>query len=74
MSILDVLGIKVDNIEPGELLASALLLIRVIDDDGKEYVAHYSSDGMSIIEKVGMLRVAERVTIAQFDDFPEDDD
>lgn len=74
VSILDALGIKVDNIETDELIASALLLVRVITEDGKEYVAHYSSDGMSTIEKIGMLRVAERVTIAQFDDFPEDDD
>ena len=65
MNTLEALGINIDNIEPGELIASALLLVRVIDEDGEGYIGHYSSDGLSFVEKVGMLRVAERMTMGQ---------
>ena len=61
--ILDALGITGPNLEPGDLIASAVLLVRVIEEDGTEYVGHYSSDGLSFVEKVGMLRVAERMTM-----------
>ena len=70
---MDSLGIKVD-IGPNDLVASALLLVRVIEEDGTQYVGHYSSDGLSFVEKVGMLRVAERMTLGQMYDVPDGDD
>ena len=74
MNTLEALGINVNNIEPGDLIASALLLVRVIEEDGTEYVGHYSSDGLSFVEKVGMLRVAERMTLGQINDILDGDD
>lgn len=74
MNTLEALGINVDNLEPGDLIASALLLVRVIEEDGSEYVGHYSSDGLSFVEKVGMLRVAERMTLGQINDILDGDD
>ena len=68
MNTLESLGIHVNNLEPGDLVASALLLVRVIEEDGSEYVGHYSSDGLGFVEKIGMLRVAERMTIGQIND------
>ena len=73
MNTLEALGINVDNLEPGDLIASALLLVRVIEEDGSEYVGHYSSDGLSFVEKVGMLRVAERMTLGQINDVLDDE-
>jgi TRAP-type mannitol/chloroaromatic compound transport system substrate-binding protein len=73
VNTLEALGINIDNIEPGELIASALLLVRVIDEDGGEYVGHYSSDGLGFIEKIGMLRVAERMTLGQINDILDDE-
>jgi hypothetical protein len=74
VNTLEALGINVNNIEPGDLIASALLLVRVIEEDGTEYVGHYSSDGLSFVEKVGMLRVAERMTLGQINDILDGDD
>lgn len=74
MSILETLGINIDNIGQGELIASALLLVRVIDEDGDDYIGHYSSAGLSFVEKVGMLRVAERMTMNQINDLLDGDD
>ena len=72
--ILESLGIDIDNIGPSDLIASAVLLVRVIEEDGTEFVGHYSSDGLSFVEKVGMLRVAERMTLGQINDLPNGDD
>jgi len=73
-SILETLGIDVDNIGASDLIASAVLLIRVIEEDGTEFVGHYSSHGLSFVEKVGMLRVAERMTLGQIGDIPNEGD
>ena len=73
MNTLEALGINVNNLEPGDLIASALLLVRVIEEDGSEYVGHYSSDGLGFVEKIGMLRVAERMTLGQVNDILDDE-
>ena len=73
MNTLEALGINVDNLDPGDLVASALLLVRVITEDGSEYVGHYSSDGLGFVEKIGMLRVAERMTLGQINDVLDDE-
>ena len=73
-SILESLGIDIDNIGPTDLIASAVLLVRVIEEDGTEFVGNYSSNGLSFVEKVGMLRVAERMTLGQIGDVPNGDD
>jgi hypothetical protein len=74
VNIIDSLGLDITNIDDSDLIASAMLLVRVIQEDGREYVGHYSSDGLSLVEKVGMLRLAERITLAQFADVPDGDD
>lgn len=72
--VLQALGINIDNLDKTDLIASAVLLVRVIEEDGSEFVGHYSSDGLSFVEKVGMLRVAERMTLGQINDLLDGDD
>ena len=72
--VLQALGISIDNLGKADLIASAVLLVRVIEEDGTEFVGHYSSDGLSFVEKVGMLRVAERMTLGQINDLLDGDD
>lgn len=69
-SLLDALGV-VHEPEEGELIAGAYVLLRVITAGGSEYVRYAQSEGMSWVEKVGLLRIAEHACL---DDVTQADD
>lgn len=56
--LLDSLGVEHEPLD-GELVAGAVVLLKVITDDGCVTLRTAYSDGMSWLERVGMLRSAE---------------
>lgn len=58
--VLDSLGIEA-SLSEGELVAGAIVLLKVIDTDGDTRLSCSHSDGLGWIERCGMLRVAEQV-------------
>ncbi|NUS29804.1 MAG: hypothetical protein HOV92_37075 [Streptomyces sp.] len=56
--VLDGIGIKA-TIADGELVAGALVLLKVIDTEGDTRLSLACSDGLGWIERAGMLRIAE---------------
>ena len=61
-NLLDSLGVQ-HRPEPGELVASAVVLLKVIGPDNEVSLRTSASDGLSWIERVGMLRAAEQVEL-----------
>lgn len=61
-NLLDSLGIE-HHPDAGDLVASAIVLLKVIDTDGDVTIRTLSSDGLSWVERIGMLRVAEQVEL-----------
>ncbi|MFJ1650092.1 hypothetical protein ACIOC2_01490 [Streptomyces sp. NPDC088337] len=57
-SAIDALGITA-CLDDGELVAGAIVLMKVIERDGSTRLTVASSDGLGWIERAGMLRVAE---------------
>ncbi|MEU1293048.1 hypothetical protein ABZ439_11540 [Streptomyces sp. NPDC005840] len=58
--VLDALGIEATLDEgAGELVAGAIVLLKVIDVDGDARLSMAYSDGLSWIERAGMIHVAE---------------
>jgi hypothetical protein len=68
--LLNSLGLEHEPLE-GELIASAVVLLKVIGPDGDVTLRTIASDRLSWIERVGLLRVAEKV---ELDGFAEIDD
>ncbi|MET8404456.1 hypothetical protein [Streptomyces sp900116325] len=56
--VIDGLGIEA-RVDEGELVAGAVVLLKVIDGDGECRLSLAHSDGLGWIERAGMLRVAE---------------
>lgn len=69
-NLIDSLGIE-HTPEEGELVSSALVLLKVHDADGNVSLRSLRSPGVSWIEVVGMLRIAER---SELDDCGEPND
>jgi hypothetical protein len=61
-NLLDALGIM-HTPDDGELVASAVVLLKVLDNDGDVSLRIVCSDGLSWIERLGMLRAAEHVEL-----------
>jgi hypothetical protein len=57
--LIENLGVS-PEVKDGELLAGAVVLLKVVDEDGEVMLRSSWSDGMSWMERVGMLRAAER--------------
>lgn len=57
--LIDSLGVT-QRVRERELVASAVVLLKVVDEDGEVSLRAAWSDGMSWIERIGMLRAAER--------------
>lgn len=57
--LIDSLGVT-HRVGEHELIASAVVLLKVVDEDGDVSLRAAWSDGMSWIERIGMLRAAER--------------
>lgn len=62
-SIIDALGVT-HTPDDGELIASAIVLMRVIAADGEESIRFAYSDGLGWVERIGILRVAEKIELA----------
>ncbi|MFI0897739.1 hypothetical protein [Streptomyces sp. NPDC020983] len=58
--LLDSLGVTA-TIDEGELVASAVVLLRVIQQDGAERLSLVHSDGQGWTERLGMLHAATAV-------------
>lgn len=58
--VLDSLGVEA-TVSEGELVAGAIVLLKVIDTDGDTRLSVSHSDGLGWIERCGMLRVAEQI-------------
>lgn len=58
--VIDGLGIEA-TVDDGELVAGALVLLKVIDSEGDTRLSLAHSDGLGWIERAGMLRVAETI-------------
>jgi len=56
--VIDSLGIEA-TVREGELVAAAIVLLKVIEDNGDTRLSLTYSDGLGWIERAGMLRVAE---------------
>lgn len=72
--VIDGLGIEA-SVQDGELVAGAIVLLKVIDSDGGTRLSIATSDGLGWIERCGMLRVAEQVESdpASHQHVPDDD-
>jgi hypothetical protein len=58
--VLDALGIEATFDEAkGELAAGAIVLLKVIDEDGDVRLSMAYSDGLSWVERAGMIHIAE---------------
>jgi len=68
-NLLDGLGVEYHP-EDGELVESALVLLKVIGPDGDVSLRTLSSDGLSWIERIGMLRSAEAVELPSVFEVP----
>lgn len=58
--LIDALGIEA-TVGPGELVSGAIVLLKVVQEDGSTRLNLTYSDGLGWIERVGMLRVAEQI-------------
>jgi hypothetical protein len=65
--VIDGLGVRA-TIEPGELVAGAMVLLKVVQEDGDTRLSLAYSDGLGWIERAGMLRVAEQVEVRSMAD------
>ncbi|MEV5138440.1 hypothetical protein AB0K71_05780 [Streptomyces syringium] len=61
--LVDALGIEA-RVGPGELVAGALVILKVVQADGVTRLSMTHSDGLGWIERAGMLRVAESLETA----------
>ena len=59
-NLLNALGVEYES-DPGELVACAVVLLKVIDEDGDVGLKLRCSDGMSWVERLGMLSAAMHI-------------
>lgn len=71
--ILDGLGVTLD-MDEGDLIASALVIAKVIDAEGDVSLAMMTSDGLSWIEQNGLLASAQQVVSQREVDRKGDDE
>jgi hypothetical protein len=67
---LDSLGIEA-TLEPDELVAGAMVLLKVVQSDGETRLS-LTHQGVGWIERVGMLRVAETLESGSLRDATDD--
>jgi hypothetical protein len=60
--IIDGLGCSA-SLEEHDLIADAVVIMKVIEPDGSVRLSIAWSDGMSWIERLGMLRAAEHIDL-----------
>lgn len=62
------------GLEEGELVASAIVILKVIDADGDVYLRSVWSDGLAVFERVGLLKTALEVDVQDAISGRQDDD
>ena len=55
------LGVTAETLTDDTLVTDALVLLKCVQPDGTVTLLMANSDGMSWIERLGMLRAAERI-------------
>ena len=60
--LIDSLGVT-HTPEDGELVAAVVVMLKTIDEEGRVGMRLAWSDGMSWIERLGMLRAAEHIEL-----------
>lgn len=61
-SLIDSLGVTRED-QDGELIAGAVVILKTVDEQGRVGLGIVWSDGMSWLERIGMLRAAERTDL-----------
>ena len=62
---LDALGITA-TIGPGDLVVGAVVLLKVVTEAGRERLSVSESEGISWLEKAGMLHTADELHTARW--------
>jgi len=62
------------ELDEGELVASAIVLLKIIDADGDVYLRSLWSDGLAVFERVGILKTALEVDVQDAISGRQDDD
>jgi hypothetical protein len=57
--ILDGLGASID-LDDGELVESALVITKIVADNGEVLLGMYGTDGLSWLEKMGLIEAAKQ--------------
>lgn len=57
---IDSLGMTL-TLEPGDLIAGGIVVLKVVTVDGDVALKFAWSDGLAVFERIGMLRTAEAV-------------
>lgn len=70
---LDHLGIEVD-LDEGDLVASAVLIAKIVKPDGEVVLAISNSEGVSWIEQLGLLAAAHQASRSDAAFEPDDGD
>lgn len=71
--LLDSLGVEAD-LEEGDLVASAFVILKVVKADGTVSLANARSDGLDWITRLGMVTAAQSIENGGFTDTPSTDD
>jgi len=72
--IIDGLGVDGMDLAEGELAAAAIVLMKVIDNDGDVVFRCAWSDGMSWLERRGMVETARDGEVVAPPEYFEDDE
>ncbi|MFJ2717420.1 hypothetical protein [Streptomyces sp. NPDC087437] len=70
-SAIDALGIT-GTLASGELVAGAIVLMKVLQEDGITRLSVSHSDGLGWLERAGMLRIAETMEAGSTHTHPPD--
>ncbi len=71
--IVNNLGCSAEGIGEGVLVTDAVVLLKCVYPDGSVSLMTSHSDGMSWIERLGMLRAAERIEGQEYRNVTDDD-
>lgn len=71
--IINNLGVTAESLADDAMVSDAVVLLKCVQPDGGVTLMLAHSDGMSWIERVGMLRIAERIESAAGGGWTDDD-
>ncbi|MFI1723924.1 hypothetical protein [Streptomyces sp. NPDC020489] len=71
--LIDSLGVEAD-LEEGDLVADAFVILKVVKADGTVSLANARSKGLDWITRLGMVTAAQSIENSGFTDTPSTDD